>query len=206
MTPVLFGIVVSNEDPDKLGRVQVRLIDYSGDVTLPWLRVLQPLASEKAVMTWVVPEKDDQVVMLQGPGGAEGLIVLGSVHTGKRKPLAMGNSAAGAPTVRGMVTVGGNEIVIDDTKDKESILIRTKDAKVSILLDGKELKLAIDGEEEISLTSKTKVLVTAETVELVGDKEVNLKADKGKVNVTAKEVAVEGKSKVTVKAPSIELG
>jgi uncharacterized protein involved in type VI secretion and phage assembly len=204
MASVLFGVVKDNADPDKLGRVQVSLLDWSGEVTLPWLRVMSPLASN-SLGAVCLPDKDDHVIVLQGPGGVEGMVVIGSMYSGKRKPGALGKGKAGDPLVRGIKTPGGNQIVIDDTGGKETILVSTKDGKVELVLtnDGPKVTLTVKG--EVTVTADKKLAVKAQAIELKGDG-VKIDAGSAKVEVKGGNVDVNGAQGVKIAGAMIELG
>lgn len=206
MSKVLFGIVTDNVDPDKLGRVQVRLHDYSGDVTLPWLRVMQPFASMELGVQ-ILPEIDDHVIMIQGPGGMDGLIVIGSLFTGKRKPPPFTGGEAGDPLLRGILTPAGNEVIIDDTSGAERIHVQTKDAKVSLTMDGKELMITAIAEKGVNITSEGGPINVDGTEINLGATDITLKADSGaKIVLDGGTIEVKGGSKVAISAGAVEIG
>jgi len=195
---VLFGIVKSNEDPDKLGRVQVELLDHGKSVVLPWLRVMQGFAGKKGG-SMVLPEKDEHVIVLRGPGDPSGMVVIGSLYTAKTKPLAMGGGKAADPTVRGLVTPGGTEVAVIDTKGKEAVVVQTKDAKVMVRLDGKKTSIEVSADKDISISApKGKVTVKAKEA-LVDAEKATVKGSKSGVTVDG------GSSKVAVKGGNVEI-
>lgn len=214
MTSVLFGIVKSNEDPDKLGRVQVELLDHGKSVVLPWLRVMQDFAGKKGGSI-CLPEKDEHVIVLRGSGDPSTMVVIGSLYTAKTKPLAVGGGAAGDPTVRGLITPGGTEVAVIDTKDKEAVVVQTKSAKVLVRLDGKKTTIEVTAEKEININSpKGKVnvkakeaLVDAEKATVKGSKSgVLVDGGSSKVEVKGGNVEIKGSSGVKIASGKVEIG
>lgn len=198
---VLFGVVVDSNDPDGMGRVQVRLASFSGDVTLPWIRVLQPLASNKSG-SFLLPEKDDNVVILAGPGGPKGMVVLGCLYSGKRLPFIKDD---GKNNKKQVYTRAGNEVTIDDTAGAEKITIQTKESKVKIEFDQAGMKLSLFGKTEVNVSSETKVVVTAKDIELTANAGVVVKGTQS-VTVEGAQVEVKATGNVKVSGAMIELG
>lgn len=207
MNRILFGIVTDVADPDNLARVQVRLHDFSGDVTLPWLRVMQPFASADLGVV-CLPVVDDHVIILQAGGGVDGMVVIGSMYTGVRLPPPFTGGTAGDPLVRGMLTPAGNEIVIDDTEGAERILIQTAEAKISVLLDQAEIMLTINAENGVAVVSASgPVTVDATEITLTGSDAVTIVADSGNnVKIEGGNVNIDGSSKVVISGGAIEIG
>ncbi len=200
---LILGKVVDNVDPDGMGRIQVELPDYSGEVTLPWLSVLQPFASAD-LGVFVLPDLEDHVVCAPGPGGVSGLIVLGSLYSGTRLPPALNAGDPSAPAIRGIVTASGSEITIDDTDGAEQILIQTSEGSVQVLLDNAETTLTLTGKTEIALNSETKIVVNSDADVEVGGAPITIKST-GDVTVEGVNVTVSGSAGVTIDSPSVEI-
>lgn len=180
-----------------------------------WARVLQPFASEGHGAI-IVPEKDDEVLVLGGTGAGLEPIVIGSLYTEKRKPPTLqGKKDEVVADVRGLVTKSGLEITVDDTKDKESVLLRVRGDKdgtatkdlVSITLAKKEGTLTV-----VAQVAQLDVKKGALTINVL-EGDVSLVAKKGKVTVDAKgdavvksggNVTVEGKM-ITIKGNSVSI-
>lgn len=204
MARALFGIVSDDQDPDKLGRVKVKLHDYQGEPVLPWLRVVQPFASQD-VGILCLPAVGDHVVVLEGSGGVHGMVVLGSLYTGRRKAPALNDGTSGDPLVRGIKTKGGSEITVDDTSGSEAITIRTKDGKVAVLLDAAGTKLTLTGDTEVAISSGSKVSVEAKEVVVNGESAVTVTSASAKIALEAKDVEIKGSGSVTISGASISL-
>lgn len=200
MPGVLFGTVKDTKDPKKLGRVQVLLTDHGdGEVVLEWLRVIQPLASADFGAVWL-PELQDNVVVLQGPGGVDGMLVLGSLYSGKRKPPGEAKVEH-----KHLLTKGGHEILLDDTSGAEKIKISTKDAKIEILLDQATPGITITAGKEITVNADSKVIVKAAEVAITGSSKVTIGSD-SQVSIQGAQIEVKADATVKITGGMIELG
>ncbi len=197
MANVLFGVVTDNVDEEGLGRVQVKLNDHGEDVILPWVRVVQQMASADFGLVWL-PEIDDNVVVLCGPGGVDGMLVLGALYSGNRKPPGEAKVEH-----KHLLTPGGNEILIDDTEGSELIKIATKESAIEILLDNATPGITITAGSEITVTSDDTVTVESSDVTISGSSSVTVGSDSD-VTIDGSNVAIKGSSvKIT---GAVELG
>lgn len=187
---VLFGTVVSTKDKDGLGRVQVKIAGYGPDLTLPLLRVLQPMAGEKAG-SFFLPEIGDEVVILRGAGNAtDSMIILGCVYNGKRKPATPDTDDKN--NIKQIQTRAGHLVSFSDKEGEESITIKTGDGKLSLIFTQKDGKVAILADKELTITSNDKLTVKSKTITVDGDSDI-------KVTGKAK-IAVEGKTGIDLKS------
>lgn len=171
-------------------------------------RVLQPLASDGHGAV-VLPEKDDEVLVLGGTGDGLEPVVIGSLYTEKRKPPTLqGKKDEVVPTVRGLVTKSGMEITVDDTAGKESILLRVRGDKdgtatkdlVSVTFAKKEGTLTVVAQVAMIDVKKGALKVQ------VHEGDVSIVAKKGKVVVDAKgDAVVKSGGNVTVEGKMIAI-
>lgn len=175
MRLIYTGIVADTKDPDGLDRVKVKLTGFSEDVEMPWVRVLRPYASNKFGFVFL-PEKDDEVVLLQGDGnGLDQLILIGSVYNGKNKPKV--TDADGKNNVKEIRTRSGIRITLTDESGKEKIEICTPDDADHVKLDKK-----------------------AGQIDIVTTKVINIKVPDGTVNVKCKDANVDASGNIKAKA------
>ncbi|MFY1584275.1 phage baseplate assembly protein V [Micromonospora sp. WMMD734] len=107
---VTLGVVTAVDDPQRLGRVRVRLPGY-GDLDAGWLAVLCPGAGrDKGIVA--LPDPDDTVLLALPGGDPVAGVVLGSLF-GTVTPYDAGvaDGRAGRWSVR---TGSGQTIVVDD--------------------------------------------------------------------------------------------
>lgn len=187
---ILFAEVVDTKDPDKLGRLQVKIKGLEKDLTLPWIRVVLPYAGSEYGFDFL-PEKGDEVVVLRGAGNsADAMVILGAVHNGAKKPVKPDSD--GKNDVKELKTRSGHRISLTDKSGSEQVLIETGDAKLSLTLDQKGGKVTLKADKELVLIAETKVSVQAQTVEIKGSQAITLKGDS--------KVTLEGQSAVEVKS------
>jgi phage baseplate assembly protein gpV len=87
-TASYLATVVSVQDPDSLGRVQVRLLSFDGvaDQDAPaWARVAVPFAGHDRG-AFLLPDVGDEVVVVFVNGDARQPLVIGSLWNGTQKP------------------------------------------------------------------------------------------------------------------------
>lgn len=193
------AVVVSNDDPKKQGRVQVKMNWQSGDMKTSWIRVMTPDAgmSDKVSTNRgfvFIPEKDD-------------IVLIGFRHDDPNRPFVMGslfngNTGAGGDSgnkKKSLTTRSGCTITIDD--DKGSILIT--DPSGSKVLLGGDKTITIDSEEKITLHSKIIEIHADEKIDANGKTEASMTSDKIKIDGTT-ETAIKSSTVIKENAPTIE--
>ncbi|HNC96898.1 MAG TPA: phage baseplate assembly protein V [Myxococcota bacterium] len=192
---VLFATVKDTKDPDSLGRIQVTLATHDASLDLPWIRVLQPIASKQSGYFWL-PEVGDEVAVLRGMGNhADGMVVIGAVYSGKNKPK--NPDADGKNNLKQILTRTGNEITIDDKSGDEKITIQTGDKKLSMVFDKKTGEITITGDKKVTVKVTEKAIVDAKDVEIKASNNVDIKA--------ATNVTIKGSSKVAIQGGQVEI-
>lgn len=210
-----FIAVVVNNAPSKEDQkerpgvwVQVRPVWGPNVKNLIWARVLQPIASKTAGVI-CSPEVDDEVVVLGGTSDGMEPIVIGGVYTEARKPPTLqGKKDEVIPTVRGLVTPGGLDITIDDTKDKEVILVRVRgDAEGTKDKDLVSLQFAKKDSELTVVAGKATMTVMKGALAIeVKEGDVTIKTGKGNVTLDVKgDAAVKAGGNVNVEGKEINI-
>lgn len=188
--------------------VQVKPVWGPNVKNLMWARVLQPLASASAGVV-CVPEKDDEVVVLGGTTHGMEPLIIGGVYTEKRKPPTLqGKKDEVVATTRGMVTPGGLEFTVDDTKGKEVVLVRVRgDADGTVAKDLVSIQLAKKDSELTIVAGKATMTVMKGALSIeVKEGDVTLKTGKGNVTVDAKgDATVKAGGNVTIKGKEINI-
>ncbi|MCB2229526.1 hypothetical protein KQH82_02340 [bacterium] len=171
---LVVGRVTDVEDPEQLGRVQVKF-QWLGEKIAPiWARLAVPHAGpERGWMT--LPEIDDEVIVGFDRGNPAHPVILGFLYHSAAKPPA--ESTAKPPEVRVFTTKGGNKILFSDEQGGENILITTKDGANSLLL-------TMDG-PKINVESKGDIKIKGKTITLEADNNIEVKAG-GDFKVDAK--------------------
>ena len=226
---VVTGIVTSNSDPEKLGRVQVKY---------PWLPKVKgsELSSCWARLAFVgggsdrgivfLPEVNDEVLLAFENGDMSSPFVLGVLYNGKDKPpKGIGELVdAGTKKVneRVIVSRSGHKIIFDDSQGKEKITIQDKTAKNKIEIDSTKNEFKIISEGKLDLQSKGDLTLTTEgkltlkskqDMSAASDAKVSIKGQNAvdvnssqKIGLTANQsIEVSANQKVDLKSGPAEL-
>ena len=174
------GIVLSNEDPESKGRIQVQLQwQMPEGLNTNWLRVMTPdggvsdnVGQNRGYV--FIPETGDQVMVGFRQGDPSRPFVMGSMFHG--------NSGAGGKegnNTKSIITKSGNVITFDD--EKESITIS----------DAKQNLINLDGQGNISAQSSASIQLGT------GDSSIVLKSD-GTISISGKKIQINGEDEVLV--------
>ena len=204
---VVTGVVTSNNDPEKLGRVQVKY---------PWLPKMNSseLSSCWARLTFVgggadrgivfLPEVNDEVLLAFENGNMSSPYVLGVLYNGKDK-LPKGSAElvdAGTKKVnqRVIVSRSGHKIILDDTSGKEKITIEDKTGKNKIEVDSTKNEFKIISEGKLDLQSKGDLTLTTDgKLTLKAKQDLNASTDAAMSLKAQKSVSINATQKVDIK-------
>jgi len=171
---MVIGIVTNNQDPDKLGRVKVKLPWLSEEMETFWARVVTPMAGANRGM-YFLPEVDDEVLVAFEHGMVDFPYVIGALWNGKDRPPATNDN--GHNDLRTIKSRSGHVITLDDTADREKILIRDKTGKNELVIDARNHTLAIRVEGDITLQAKGNLTFTSSSGDLTFEgQNITLKA------------------------------
>lgn len=137
------GIVTDNDDPEKEGRVKVKLPWFDPDMVSEWCRVRQPYAGNGYGM-YLVPEVGDEVLVAFIQGDMRLPVVLGGLWNGKDKPSVHRTKGKDPKLLR---TKKGHEILLDDSDGAEKIVIVEKDGKNRIVIDTSGNSITIESRD-----------------------------------------------------------
>ncbi|EEF78133.1 type IV secretion protein Rhs [Phocaeicola coprophilus] len=181
------AVVVSNEDPKKLGRVQVKMNWQTGPMQTSWIRVLTPDAgtSDKVATNRgfvFIPEKGDQVMVAFRYDDPNRPFVLGSLFHGKS-----GTGGGSSNKTKSLTTRSGCTIMLDD--EKGSVTIADPTGSTIIL----------NGDNTITIDAKDKITIHSKELEILADEKIRIEAD-SEVEVLGKTSTFEGKSEAKIKS------
>lgn len=181
------AVVVSNEDPKKLGRVQVKMNWQTGPMQTSWIRVLTPDAGTSDKVTTnrgfvFIPEKGDQVMVAFRYDDPNRPFVLGSLFHGKS-----GTGGGSSNKTKSLTTRSGCTITLDD--EKGSVTVADPTGSTIIL----------NGDNTITIDAKDKITIHSKELEILADEKIRIEAD-SEVEVLGKTSTFEGKSEAKIKS------
>jgi uncharacterized protein involved in type VI secretion and phage assembly len=164
MFGVEIGIVTNVQDADQLGRVKVCFPRLPGKPESDWVRVVQPAAGAGRGFYWI-PEVNDEVLVAFERGEAHRPYVVGALWNGKDKPMK--NSYTADNTTRMIQTKSGHQIILDDKKGAEKIVIADKSGNRTMTFDVKNKKFLIEAKEgDVEIHAEKKIILECEDLEI----------------------------------------
>lgn len=225
------ALVTAINDPQKWGRVKVKLPWLGDTIESDWTRVLSVGAGRQRGIQWL-PEINDEVLVGFADGDFTTPFVLGGLWNGKDSPPmapATFCDGSGNLTKRKLVSRAGHEITFDDADDTGGILIKDKDGnQIEIKAKDKLITVTSLGDikfvAEKGITLEAKGEITIDTKAAFGVKaatDVKLEASAaaifkggsagatvdgtGQVTIKAVNAKVEGSAVVEVKGAIVKL-
>jgi uncharacterized protein involved in type VI secretion and phage assembly len=169
---VVSGVVTNNQDPDKLGRIKVKLPRISGEDESNWARVISFMAGQDRG-AFYLPEVDDEVLVAFEYGDINQPYVLGSLWNGVDTPPE--DNGDGENNIRVIKSRSGHVVRLDDTDGAEKIEIIDKSENNLITIDTSENKITISSDQDIDILAPSgKVLIDANEFEIksAGDSKI----------------------------------
>jgi phage baseplate assembly protein V len=115
------ALVASVEDPEKEGRVKLRLPWFDSDEVTDWCRMANLFAGNGYGSTWT-PELEDEVLVAFVHGDLRFPVVLGGLYNGKDKPPRARTATNNQKTLR---TKAGHEVLLDDSSGSLGVEVTT---------------------------------------------------------------------------------
>ncbi len=174
---VVVGIVTDNKDPDKLGRVKVKIPRISGEDESNWARVASFMAGKERG-AFFLPEVDDEVLVAFEYGDINIPYIIGSLWNGKDTPPLTNDD--GKNNIRMIKSRSGHIIRLDDTDGKEKIEIVDKTGNNMIVVDTKDKKISIKSDKDIEISAPNgKVTIEARDIEAKSSASTKVEASAG---------------------------
>ena len=174
VTGVVTGLVVSNTDPDQLGRVKLSLPWRSDDFETDWARIVAPMGG-KDRGTYFLPQVGDEVLVAFDGDDIRYPYVLGALWS--RTDTVPEKNADGKNLIRLIKTPAGHLLKFDDRENQGVLLIQ--------LCDGKKVEINADGIQIDDGANKIILDAQAGTVSIEAKQSLSLKAPKIAIEATA---------------------
>ncbi len=213
---VVNGVVTDVKDPDKIGRVKVKLSSLADTYVTDWVRVAHIGAGPQRGLSFV-PEVNDEVLVAFDHGDLRQPYVLGGLYNHQDKPLpdaTVIDSGKGAVDSRGIISRLGHRIIFNDNETKSTgIQISTAKQPLEILMDDKTKTIKISGTGDVVIETQGNVSVKAQKNFEVDAQQISLKAKKGVTvdagggdfKATGVNADVEGKAGAKLKAAKVDI-
>lgn len=195
-TQLAIGIVTDNKDPEKMGRVKVKVPVLADDVETWWARVLTPSAGPSRGV-YMLPAVNDEVVLGFENGDTRRPYVIGSLFNGVDKPLP--DMVSGQPDGKhGNYMLASTEKLLT-TSEKETEF----KSKKPMLLESKDtLKVHSDKKMTIEVNNAD-LEMTASNIKGKATQSLTFEANSSISIKGTGSVTVESSASLTVKAPSV---
>src|ERR1700675_2293120 len=140
---IQIGIVDDLDDPEKLGRVRVKL-PHLGDTVSDWAWIVAPMAGKDRGL-FLRPEKGDQVLVAFAQGDPRFPYVLGALWS-KTDPPPADDGKPVDNNWRFIKSRSGHIVRLDDTSNAEKIDILDESGNLKITLDSANKKIVINND------------------------------------------------------------
>lgn len=202
MHGVYTGFVTDNKDPEKLGRVKVKIPVIDDQKELGWSRISTWMSGNNRGALFI-PEVGDEVLIAFLLGDIRSPIVIGSLWNNVEKPPEGKNDQNDVRKIR---TRAGHEIIFDDTSKEGGITVKTASGH-QLLLDEKKNIVQLSGKDSgqklLMDGSSGNITVSSGSTKVSIDKNGPIKLEtNADITVKGVSIAIEAKNKLELKAMS----
>jgi uncharacterized protein involved in type VI secretion and phage assembly len=184
---IVIGLVTSLEDPDKLGRIQVKY-PCLGQQKSDWARLVTPMAGKDRGL-FFRHEVGDEVLVAHELGDLRRPYILGGLWSTEDKPPP-DDGKAKENNHRFIRSRSGHVIRLDDTNGKERIEIIDKDGARRMVIDSSGKRIAITCESgDIEIKAEANLTIQARTITIKADQTMTIQAG-GQLTIKGATVAI----------------
>ncbi|KNY25326.1 phage baseplate assembly protein V [Pseudobacteroides cellulosolvens] len=198
---VSIGVVTNNKDPEKLGRVKLKLPLRECQNETNWARVATLMAG-KEMGCFFLPEVGDEVLVAFNEGDVSQPFVIGGLWNSKEIPPLTNDD--GKNNIRKIKSRNGNELILNDDEGKESIQIKTKAGQDITMEDAANGKITVKDKSGNNLVeidggnNKITVKANMKLDLLTGGCKINMDGTQNSINI-------ESSMKLKIKSQMIDL-
>ena len=203
------GIVTNNKDPDKLGRVLVKLPALS-DLESFWVPVILPSAGKERGLS-MLPVPGEQVMVAFENGDPSYPYVLGSIFNGKDTPgeeLAVDDGSFAMKSDKKALFAAQEDIKLRSDKGKWEIEING-DIKETTKQGGYTGEIAgaykVTAKQAITIESNQSVTIKAPQITVQAQGTLSVESQ-GQLSLKGAQVQIEGQAMVNISGGIINLG
>lgn len=201
---VVTALVTNTKDPDKRGRVKIKYgwLGEAKTAESNWARVATFMAGNDRGAHFL-PEVDDEVLVCFEHGNINHPYIIGALYNSTDKVVEKNEN--GENNLRIIKSRSGHKITLDDTKDKEKMIIEDKSNNRSITFDVKENKIDIKNDEDkgtITIDAKGDITIDSEAkITIKSSSGIDLTSD-GDINLSGNKVSIKSKSTMEIDSSS----
>jgi uncharacterized protein involved in type VI secretion and phage assembly len=187
---VMVAVVTNNNDPDKLGRVKLKLPLQETETETDWVRIATMMGG-KDMGSLFLPEVGDEVLVAFHLGELRQPFVIGMLWNPKNKPPA----PADKNDLRMIKSRSGHELTFNDKSGEESITIKTKKGQII------ELKDKDDSIQIADQSGNNQIMIKGGSAN-----EIIVKSSATKITLNAKgDVAIESAKEIKIKSTQVNI-
>lgn len=172
MNEAIVAVVTDNKDPDKLGRIKIK-IPILSDQDATWWAQLMMIGAGKNRGWFFLPEVDDEVLVMFEHGDMERPVIIGAMWNGKDKPA---DKNPGGNPRRVIKSRAGSKVTFDD--EKNQLILEDGKAYAKITFDGDANKVTLQtAQGDICLQApKGEVLIKGADIEITAGTNIEIHA------------------------------
>jgi len=198
---VSVGIVTNNKDPEKLGRVKVKLPLRECENETFWARMATLMAGNN-MGSFFLPEVGDEVLVAFNEGDVHQPFIIGMLWNSKDKPPETNED--GKNNIRKIKSRSGHEIILDDEKSKEKITVKTAKGQTINMDDSGSGKIEIkdkSGNNTVTIDS------ASNQITLTGDAKITIKGKSNTIVIDAMQngITIESGMQLKIKSQKIDI-
>ncbi|MCB0896389.1 MAG: VgrG-related protein [Nocardioidaceae bacterium] len=214
----VIAVVDDVNDPERTGRVRLRFPWLDGEYVSGWARTVQSGAG-KDRGALVLPEVDDEVLVVFEQADFRRPYVLGGLYNGVDQPSAQGipvvDSGKGTVNRRSWVSRRGHRVdLLDEDGRTEGVSLAAGTGAVSLLLDATGTKVTVHSDGSVLIEGTRGITLDAASapLELKGGKVtisatqgVTVDGGAGPVGVTGSQLDLAGKATASLTAALVKI-
>jgi uncharacterized protein involved in type VI secretion and phage assembly len=208
---IMTGIVTNNNDPQKLGRVQVKLPAVSDQESF-WVPVLLPSAGKERGLS-MLPVPGEHVVVAFENGDPSYPYVIGSMFDGKDTPgeeLALQDGSFALKSDKKALIAAQEDIKLRSEKGKWEIELNGGEIKETVKMPGNytgtfDGKYNLTAKQAITVESNQSVTIKAPQIAVEAQGTLSVKSN-GQLSLEGTQVEIKGTAMVNISGGIINLG